>query len=368
MKIFLSIISFIKTHIIISLITCAVVISGVTTILVFNNANSNKKNEFKTLNDGKYSCEIMYNGKSLNNDSILSEYKKEFEKYDSSLKTINLEDFKNGLNTTFGTSYIEKKNDTVSLYISIDGKTYKYFIYDIKNKKFSLNKDLSSEDDEEAFNNIEIILNDLVTIEETKDSFTYKNYGSILLYPTLYNNKVLNGESRDFEYKYSFPGDLVCGKEILNNESIAKKDNETNESNSESIDETNEPNIEKNDETNELSSEKTLYNQYAGKYVGTGSETASESYIELLSDGTAKVNINYCGGWSLYKGKYYFTTAEYTGETEIYINQLSIYNGETISVPEALFFSVDGNKLFTQIGYLGTNNFDCGVSTDFIKQ
>ena len=338
MKVFFGIISFIKTHIMISLITCVVVISSVTTILAFNNTDSNKKNELKALKDGKYSCEIMYNGKSLNDDNTLSEYKKEFEKYDSSLKIVNLEDFKNGLNTTFETTYIEKKNGTVSLYISIDGKVYKYFIYDIKNKKFSLNKDLSSENDEEVFNNTEIILNDLVTIEQEKDRLTYKNYGSILLYPIIYNNKVLNGEPRDFEYNYSFPGDLVCSKEISNNDL----------------------NTEKKD--------KTLYDQYAGKYVGTGSETASESYIELLSDGTAKVNINYCGGWSLYKGKYYFTTAEYTGETEIYINQLSIYNGETISVPETLFFSVDGNKLFTQIGYLGTNNFDCGVYTDFIKQ
>ena len=347
MKIFLGIISFIKTHITISIITCVVIVSSVTTILVLNHDN-NKTSESKTLKDGKYRCEIMHNGKSLNDDNTLSEYKNEFEKYDSSIKLMNDEEFRNGINSLFETSYIEKNNDTVSLYLSIDGKNYEYFKYDIKSKKFKLNKDLNSENDKEAYNNMEKILNDFLTIEQTKESFTYKNYGLILLYPILYNNKVLNGESRDFEYD-SFPGDLVCSKKISNNEFNTEKSNETNELNTEKKD-------------------NTLYDQYAGKYIGTGSETASESYIELLSDGTAKVNINYCGGWSLYTGKYYFTTAEYTGETEIYINQLSIYNGETISVPEAFFFSVDGNTLFTEIGYLGTNNFDCGVSTDFIKQ
>ena len=83
-------------------------------------------------------------------------------------------------------------------------------------------------------------------------------------------------------------------------------------------------------------------------------------------------NIHLFGNNSNYRDSEYITlkylsSVIYEINGDVPINY-SIYNGETISVPEAFFFSVDGNTLFTEIGYLGTNNFDCGVSTDFIEQ
>lgn len=151
-------------------------------------------------------------------------------------------------------------------------------------------------------------------------------------------------------------------KKIINEEEI-KKDSSVIE---------NATTTQNNNESNELqnieqSNNDSQHNTYVGKYTGVGSDAASKSYIEILDNNVAYVNINHCEGWSLYKGEYYFGTAEYTGEDEIYINKLSIIDGDTIDVPDTMVFSIDNNKLFTLIGFLGSNNFDCAVQTDFIK-
>ena len=346
MKLLVGAVTWVKSHIAVSLIIFLIISGCIAMIIVRNNKgnenDNNNKKEF-IIQDGTYSCELMYNGKSIKNADVIEEYKNKLESFDSSLNFGSTEQFKEAILEYFDSVYIVKNNDIVSLNIYVDGEYRELYLYNINDKKFSVgNTKNDTEDEYVDFS--EKVLNKFLSVEQTENSFIYKNFGSTLVYPSIYNNSLLSGKTFDLnDYEYLFPGDLVCNKKIDSNNN-------------------------KSHDNDEKSKDDFLYEQYAGKYIGVGSDNASKSYIELLNDKTAYVNINYCEGWSLYKGMYYFTTAEYTGETEIYITSLTPYDGISIDVPDALFFSVDGNKLFTLIGYLGSNNFDCSVSTDFVKQ
>ncbi|MCM1370586.1 MAG: hypothetical protein NC181_01670 [Clostridium sp.] len=525
MKIFINMGYWIKSHLLVTIIIGTTIIGGITTLLIFNNSNlSNETSDSKVLPDGTYSCELMYNGQSFDNDDAIKEWLKKLATYESSIDVdnVNISDFRKNLFEEFGSNnYIVKDNNIIKLYLTADGKEIEYIIYNINNNQFTLNKELYSD----GGKSVESILNKSIKTEQTKDSFTYDNFGFILIYPSIYNNIKNNATSEgiiDIDYnKYTGLGDLVCKTKISsleqkqNNQkkaydeiidkyrqvlSYSSKDDKLsvgvtiNENyagnkyyytlydvNGDGIDELilaedyNVPNpfeiyyldgnravpaigqlkyndisdiyengqvsiyigggarndiykylgnvksikqkvsnwkdfkyilyydswvygpeyLKYDENQNEISISETDFNdiisffgrkldyskwdwktievdrskQYLGKYVGTGSEYASTSYVELLENNKARVNINYCGGWSLYTGNYGFATTDYTDDDVIiYINSFSILDGDKLDMPEYISFQVDDKKLHTLIGYLGSNNFDCGVSTTFVRK
>ena len=104
------------------------------------------------------------------------------------------------------------------------------------------------------------------------------------------------------------------------------------------------------------------------KYVGKGSDNASQSYIELYEDESAIVTINNCHGFSRYKAKYYYDTVEYTNEKALVIHEFEILDGDKLDIEYPFYFQYTKDGLFTSWGYIGANQYDCGVSTDFIKE
>lgn len=350
----MKLLSWFKVHKLLSIIIAIIVISvgGISTILLLSRENVPKLNpeaNSTTLPDGTYSCELMYNGKSFDDDNVIREWLKKLAIYESSIDidSINISDFRKGLFDEFGSNnYIVKDDNIVKLYLTADRKEIEYITYDIGKNQFTLNEELYSDSD--GWRRVETILNNSIKVEQTKDSFTYSNFGFILIYPSIYNNAKNNASSDgivNIDYdKYTGLGDLVCKTPIQN-----KSENSSNENISQQPKDSNE--------------------KYLGKYVGTGSGFASESYIELLENNKARVNINYCAGWSLYTGNYGFATTDYTDDDVIiYIDSFSLLDGDKLDMPDSMVFQVDDDKIYTLIGYLGSNNFDCGVSTTLVRK
>lgn len=357
MKYILIIGNWIKTHLVVTLIISAVAVGGVTILLLLNNtpkldsnnsssdsSNNRDDNPFSnTLSNGTYGCELMYNGKSFDDDNVIRDWLQKLATYENSINvdSINISEFKKGLFDEFGSNnYIVKDDNIVKLYLTADGKAYEYIIYDISKNQFTLNEELYSNDDGDGWKRVETILNKSIKAVQTKDGFTYSNFGFILIYPSIYNNAKDNGSSDDIvniDYnKYTGLGDLVCKTPVQN-----KSDNLNN-----------------ND----------VNQQYLGKYVGTGSEHASTSYVELLANGVAQINVNYCSGWTTYNGTYKIVDMEYDSGKILYITSLSLQDGIDLDISEVLSFRLMDNKLKTIVGYMGDGQFDCGTySSDLVK-
>ncbi|MGM9835094.1 MAG: hypothetical protein ACI31M_04890 [Bacilli bacterium] len=294
----------------------------------------------------------MYNGKNLNDEKTIKEWINKLSTFDSSLdyNKIDFEELKVGIFDEFGSSYIMKENGVVKLFLINDGNINEYISYSIDNNSFNINKELYNNEDSGALNSIERIFDNSITVSQTNNSFSYNNFGFVFIAPSLYNialqesNKNPNNdidlkkiwENIDYK-KYTELGDLVCDTSVSIN----------------TIQETN--------ATNNV-------NKYVGKYIGSGEGLASYSYIDLWDNGEAYLNINNCRGWSLYKGKYKINKNEYSDEDVIVINSFFIIDGEILNMPEKMTFHAKENKLFTLIGYVDTNRFDCAVDTDFIKR
>lgn len=181
-------------------------------------SNSSSSLTNNVLKDGIYNCEFMYEGKSLEDDEVIKSW---FQR----LATFNIYDFPDDFNYSytnlknelFGGAdiYITKENDWVWLYFSNGVEVKEYVNYDMNNKKFAMSTVYRNEFKKEVLENF---FNTLINISYDKDSFTFGNYGSSLVYFTVYNNYIKNHSTDDlsldkinFEYdKYSGLGDLVC--------------------------------------------------------------------------------------------------------------------------------------------------------------
>ena len=137
---------------------------------------------------------------------------------------------------------------------------------------------------------------------------------------------------------------MIC-KVLDENNKVVKEETNTSSENK----------PKENDKTN------TANMPYLGKYIGTGNEYASYSYIELKENNLAVLNINFCGGWSVYNAKYR------VNNNKLYINSFSIYDGIELDLPSEMSFEINENKLITIVGFLDNGNFDCGVETTFVK-
>lgn len=335
-----------KTHMIVTIIIGVVAVGGVTTALLLVGGNASKLNpdtNSNVLPDGTYSCELRYNGKSLNADETIKEWLNKIATYESSINidNIDISSFRKGLFDEFGSSFIEKENNTLKLNLNNGGKTTEYAIYSFETKTFQLNDKLYDSESNEALTTMETILNKSLKVKQTKDSIIYENFGFLLIYPFIYNNAKNNGISGEvnIDYdKYTNLGDLVCSSNISSStDNVSQQPTDPNE-------------------------------KYLGKYVGTGSSNAKKSYVELFKNNKAQVNINSCGGWTTYNGTYTITKDENEGDDILYIKSFSIWNGEELDMPDTLSFVINDNSLWVFQGYIDNNKFDCAVDDNLVKE
>lgn len=328
----------------------ATIIIGVVAVGFLLNMNSdfsndnflNKTFSSKTLPNGTYSCELMYNGKSLDDDDVIRAFIQKLATYDSSIDVdkVNISDFRKGLFDEFGTAYIVKENNIVKLNLTNGSHKVEFALYNISNNQFNLSKDWFDTDNENALNTMETAFNNFVSVKQTKDSFTYGNFGFILIIPTIYNNSKNNISSDgtiDIDYtKYTDLGDLVCGSNV--NSSNLDKPIQEQDSN----------------------------NKYLGKYIGVAEFLPEMSYIELYNNNKAKLSINNCEGFSIYDATYKIKYDEDLASDMLYITSLTIYDGWKFEMPDTLMFRIEDDELIVLNGYDG-NLFDCSRTTKLVK-
>lgn len=337
---------FIKNHILLTIFIFVIIIGGIiTTIIFLNHDEPTTSLERNFLEDGTYGCELMYDGKNLDDEEVIRDWIEKLSTYESSIDvdSIDINKFKEGLDDEFGSAYIVKEDNIVRLYLKNGSETIEYISYDIEDEEFSVGKDL---DGESAADIMEMFFDEAIKVKENKNSFTYGNFGFMLIFPSIVNSNNQKGESienMDIDYeKYKGLGDLVCKTKLKMQE---KSDNDTNKK----------------------ENENSAYQQYLGKYIGTEGDYASESYVELLEDNVANININNCVGWSNYKGIYEIDTLDGTDELILYIDSFKIINGEELDMPDKLVFQLNDDNLFTLTGFLGSNSFDCSFSEKLEK-
>ena len=183
-----------------------------------DNSSSTNKPDDSSDNDSfqnvTYSCELMYNGQSLDNEDVAISWVKKLATYDSSISIdkTNISSLKKGLLGVFENAYVIKDKNFVRLYISYESEPFEYVVYDINNKKFNAGK-LWSAKDKNTQVDIETTFNNAIKVSQDKDSFTYGNFGFILIYPSIYTNnrnETSSGEVNIDYNKYTGLGDLVC--------------------------------------------------------------------------------------------------------------------------------------------------------------
>lgn len=220
MKIFGVIGGWIKTHVVLTIIIGVVAVGGVaTSLILFNNTSKSNSN---TLSNGTYSCQLMYNGKSFDDDNVIREWLQKLATYESSIDvdSINISDVRKELmesfDLIFGSSYIVKDNDNITLKVSNGDKVVDFVIYNIGNNQFKLGEDVTgSEDTNEVYIALQNILNQAVVAKQTKDDFTYENFMIIWCAMNLKKDALLEVSS-DFEKYTNLDGigDLVCKTSI----------------------------------------------------------------------------------------------------------------------------------------------------------
>ena len=215
-----------KKNIIILLIIIVIIIILIIKFTSSDSKISIKKNK-TTLSDGTYNCEPMYNGKSLYDDDTIYSFFQKLASYDSifDVNKVDVSYFKNELSYVFSNSYIVKDNDIVKLFFNVDNIKLEVVSYDIKEDKYTVNRKVFDGDSDTVYNTINSIFNESIKTKLTKDSFTYHNFGFLLLYGTIYNIYKANSlpdSVFDIDYtKYTDLGDLVCHKKV----NTIKKDN-----------------------------------------------------------------------------------------------------------------------------------------------
>ena len=216
-----SILNWIRNHLIVIIIS-VVILCGVIIVLPLatNNQNEDLDANSNTLEEGTYNCEFRYNGKRLDDEEVVRDYIQHLATYESSIEIdkVNISDFNDDLSDIFGTIVIVKKDNVVKLNLPKWNDQVEFALYNISNNQLKLNKDWFDEEDENALNVLEKSFNKFVHIEETKDNFTFKNFGVVLITPTIYNNSKNNISSDgtiNINYdQYTNLGDLVCGNNI----------------------------------------------------------------------------------------------------------------------------------------------------------
>jgi len=223
MNFFAKISAWIRTHTVVTIIVGVVAVGGVTVALFLLSENVPKLNQgtnSTTLLDGTYSCELMYNGKSFDDDNVTREWLQKLATYEDSIDVdnINISDFRKSLFEEFGSSYIVKDNNIIKLNLVNGSEPMEYVLYDITSNTFTLGNSLLDAKDSDVYKTIETIFNKSLKVKQTKDSFTYVNFGFILIYPSIYNNAKNNTSSDgiiDIDYdKYTGLGDLICKTSI----------------------------------------------------------------------------------------------------------------------------------------------------------
>lgn len=343
-----TIFSWIQQHILITIIINVLLFSGIVAAIsivyntstrddtIVNDKNSSTLPIDKTLANGTYICELMFNGKSMTDDNVFKEWINKISTYDSTLNSqfssVDFVELRDGMFDEIGSQYIVKENDVVKLFLVHNNNISEYASYNVKDNSFSINKELYR--NEGTISALEMLINNVVTISQTNSSFSYNNFGSAIIFPLIYNSALNNSTDsnevwQNIDYKkYTGLGDLVCKT------SMSDK-----------------------------------YNKYIKKYVGIASEYASESYVELFKNNEVTIKINNCGGWVTYKGKYTITHDIENDRDMLHLTSLSIWEGSTSEEQlDDLVFSFNDSGLYVINGYIGSETFDCAVGKFLVEE
>lgn len=221
-----------KTHIIVTIIIGVVAVGGVTTTLLLVGGNASKLNpdaNSNNLPDGTYSCELRYNGKSLDTDQEIKDY---FNKLYSKLgDTIDVDsrikDLRIGVES-FRKYQIVKDGNIVELMVPNKNNNYMVlFSYDITNDKLTPRNTSGVSTDEKLWQ----LIDNSIDIKQTGTDFTFGNYYITI---TMYLPMILSG-SNDYDVIEKIEkqlsnignlgGDLVCGSNISSSSDNTKEDN-----------------------------------------------------------------------------------------------------------------------------------------------
>lgn len=334
-----------KTHMIVTIIIGVVAVGGVTTALLLVGGNASKLNPDTNSNilpDGTYSCELRYNGKSLDTDQEIKDYfNKLYSKFGDTIDVDSrIKDLRTGVES-FRKYQIVKNGNIVELMAPNKNNNYMaLFSYDITNDKLTPRNTSGVSTDEKLWQ----LIDNSIDIKQTGTDFTFGNYYITI---TMYLPMIMSG-SIDYDIIEKIEkqlsdignlgGDLVCSSNISSStDNVSQQPKDPNE-------------------------------KYLGKYVGTGSSNAKKSYVELFKNNKAQVNINSCGGWTTYNGTYTITKDENEGDDILYIKSFSIWNGEELDMPDALSFVINDNSLWVFQGYIDNNKFDCAVDDNLVKE
>ncbi len=111
-----------------------------------------------------------------------------------------------------------------------------------------------------------------------------------------------------------------------------------------------------------------IITKFIGKYVGKdGSVGSKKSYVKLKSNNEAELNINYCEGFTEYRGTYNIKYDKTTGNYSLNITSIKPWNGVGVSTPETFKFKIQNNVLIVLEGNLG-EIFDCSGVTKLVRE
>lgn len=215
MNFFKKIGTWIKSHVLVTLIIGIVVVGGVATSLLlfnkdapkmdsdsnFNNNVSDDKPTSNILSDGTYSCQLMYNGKSLDSDKSIEDWSKKL--YESitgatDASNIDISEMRQMVDL-FKKYYVTKNANILNIGAEEENDHKKIFSYDLEHNQFiKVGEDAVTE-------TMIPTLQKLIEVKQTKDSLTFDNFIFLTLYwPKLYSNSMEDSEL------IKLPGDLVC--------------------------------------------------------------------------------------------------------------------------------------------------------------
>lgn len=218
MNFFKKIGTWIKSHVLVTLIIGIIAVGGVaTSLLLFNNnvpkldsdnySNDNvsdvsdDKPTSNTLSDGTYSCQLMYNGKSLDSDKSVEDWsKKLYESITGATVASNIDISEmRQMVDSFKKYYVIKNANILTVGAKEENADKKIFSYDLGHNQFiKVGEDAVTEA-------MTPKLQKLIEVKQTKDSLTFDNFIFLTLYwPKLYSNSMEDSEL------IKLPGDLVC--------------------------------------------------------------------------------------------------------------------------------------------------------------